>query len=844
MLAKAITLSCLALALGAEETCTVGKPAGEAEDDSMSAVQLRRERRQQRRETAVEWYDPLDPAYIADLERELTLLERSSAQPTGLLSRASKVAAAHVKCTYSDTMCAGNQCCPRAPETGGKTYPCPSADAGWNGCENAHEKVPDNGPNGPGQAANAQLPPQQDGIFQMRSQWNSPDMSAMNSPPLRAPMEQRAVNGMLDATIELTWGWVELPGMGIRVRTRLYNGTYPGPTLRVQRGDHVRVKVVNSLGPDDPKSTYFQRREGQAAQQYPHGLPKDEWFYQNVGQSDTNPSMMMGHENNFHTPNTTNLHVHGWHVSPHLGQDEVLETKIPPGKSFTYNYELSSYHAAGNSWYHGHLHGTTMLQTAGGMLGALIIDDSPGEAPEWITKLPETLLVIHEANWGYFGPAFLKYAPQDMELQGCFPFESFYTARCGVAIRAGMVANVSGDRLWKMEYAKGFGYRLNETNPISSAFTVNGQYMPTMKLTTGEWMRTRFVFGGDNFPLNIIFNQTADGREAPCEMRLIAKDSNWLPRYPRKLSRGVFLGAGSRCQVIMRCWEEGTFVLRNNMQPQSNTDLDMHQTMLFVQVQGTPKRLGEPEEYVFSPPRYLNSLLNVPISQLYRPHVSPSKNFENNQTLETTVPDLQADGVTMTTNLQMVRIFGVPTRDDIPPAAFEMQPVRYTVQNKTFSGTHPFAHFPVAEILQIEMMGIDGHPWHMHVNPAEVYSYGFSDINDRYGGFFMVGDFQDVFQLPIADWPDILANPGGGANYTAVARFQTDCYTGQLVLHCHVLYHEDLGMMTYFNMTGTDHSYSKMFENRGIFKDPPQQCMKPGQKCAPAYCTNYQYASA
>merc|ERR1719335_1566469 len=46
----------------------------------------------------------------------------------------------HVACPHSTdgTMCAGNQCCPRAPETGGKTYPCPSATLlsfKENGCE-------------------------------------------------------------------------------------------------------------------------------------------------------------------------------------------------------------------------------------------------------------------------------------------------------------------------------------------------------------------------------------------------------------------------------------------------------------------------------------------------------------------------------------------------------------------------------------------------------------------------------------------------------------------------------------------------------------------------------------
>jgi hypothetical protein len=42
----------------------------------------------------------------------------------------------HVLCTYSDTWCAGNQCCPRAAETGDLTYPCPSADVNFTGCEN------------------------------------------------------------------------------------------------------------------------------------------------------------------------------------------------------------------------------------------------------------------------------------------------------------------------------------------------------------------------------------------------------------------------------------------------------------------------------------------------------------------------------------------------------------------------------------------------------------------------------------------------------------------------------------------------------------------------------------
>ncbi|CAE8735093.1 unnamed protein product [Polarella glacialis] len=41
----------------------------------------------------------------------------------------------HVRCAYSGTMCAGDQCCPGTLETGGKTYPCPSASEAYTGCE-------------------------------------------------------------------------------------------------------------------------------------------------------------------------------------------------------------------------------------------------------------------------------------------------------------------------------------------------------------------------------------------------------------------------------------------------------------------------------------------------------------------------------------------------------------------------------------------------------------------------------------------------------------------------------------------------------------------------------------
>merc|ERR1719195_2464871 len=43
---------------------------------------------------------------------------------------------ASVPCSEgSSTSCNGNQCCPGTDASGGKTYPCPNAEPGWNQCE-------------------------------------------------------------------------------------------------------------------------------------------------------------------------------------------------------------------------------------------------------------------------------------------------------------------------------------------------------------------------------------------------------------------------------------------------------------------------------------------------------------------------------------------------------------------------------------------------------------------------------------------------------------------------------------------------------------------------------------
>jgi FtsP/CotA-like multicopper oxidase with cupredoxin domain len=123
-------------------------------------------------------------------------------------------------------------------------------------------------------------------------------------------------DGLLDVTLTAAPG-VRLAGHDTSAWG--YNGTSPGPTLRVRPGDLLRVRLINRI--DQP----------------------------------------------------TNLHTHGLHVSPHGNGDNPFVT-VDPGASFDYAIAIPADQPAGTYWYHPHHHGTVADQIFAGLVGALIVE--------------------------------------------------------------------------------------------------------------------------------------------------------------------------------------------------------------------------------------------------------------------------------------------------------------------------------------------------------------------------------------------------------------------------------------------------------------------------------------
>jgi FtsP/CotA-like multicopper oxidase with cupredoxin domain len=179
--------------------------------------------------------------------------------------------------------------------------------------------------------------------------------------PLVEPEVRRSANGELNTTLRMQYAYKNIGGYRLYVRT--YEGTVPGPTLRLKPGDVLRINLINDMPPNrDPTPI-------------DHTLP--------------------------HHFNTTNFHSHGLHVSPSGISDNVMRV-MEPGESYDIEIAIPSDHIPGTNWYHPHAHGSADVQIASGAVGALIIEGDFADVPE-IAAARERLLVLTEAVFDTFG---------------------------------------------------------------------------------------------------------------------------------------------------------------------------------------------------------------------------------------------------------------------------------------------------------------------------------------------------------------------------------------------------------------------------------------------------------
>jgi FtsP/CotA-like multicopper oxidase with cupredoxin domain len=166
------------------------------------------------------------------------------------------------------------------------------------------------------------------------------------------PEERRSVDGVLNTSLRAAYSYRDVGGY--RLYMRGYDGQFPGPTLRVQPGDLLKIEMINDLPPN--------RDQAPANTDHPHQF------------------------------NTINFHAHGTHVSPGGIADNVLRS-MEPGGTFPIEIPFPADHTRGTYWYHPHHHGSADIQVASGMVGALIVEGDFADVPE-IAAARERVLVF------------------------------------------------------------------------------------------------------------------------------------------------------------------------------------------------------------------------------------------------------------------------------------------------------------------------------------------------------------------------------------------------------------------------------------------------------------------
>jgi FtsP/CotA-like multicopper oxidase with cupredoxin domain len=93
--------------------------------------------------------------------------------------------------------------------------------------------------------------------------------------------------------------------------------------------------------------------------------------------------------------NATSLHYHGLTVSPQCGQDNSVQTVVTPSKPFSYNVTVPKDSPPGLYWYHPHIHMQAESQVLSGLTGNIVIEGI-GKFNKQADKLPERVFVLRD----------------------------------------------------------------------------------------------------------------------------------------------------------------------------------------------------------------------------------------------------------------------------------------------------------------------------------------------------------------------------------------------------------------------------------------------------------------
>ncbi|WP_329601729.1 multicopper oxidase family protein [Paraburkholderia antibiotica] len=596
------------------------------------------------------------------------------------------------------------------------------------------------------------------------------------------------------------------------VSMRSYNGCPAGPTISVKPGMRLNVTLNNRLPPESSTT-----------------CPPN-----------PDPSVP-------HCFNTINLHTHGMHVSPSGNSDNVM-VSVAPNASFAYRYDIPANHPAGTFWYHSHNHGSTAIDVSSGMAGVLIVRGTRTAAARasngGIADI-DTILHRKERSQPFREHVMLF---QQIEY-GCFENAAASAPLADPVTQAwvcpqgsvGEIRNYTNQLNFVADPRPGHAGEVNSTWAISGRYTqINGVVQPVFPgvasyVPAGEIRRLRMIHGGNRDTINV---------------KIVRANLAALGINDSSALSAADVDSATRTAAARLAASHG--------HAQQTTTLDAlcsGETVkqLEIAVDGlTRSSIVEKDVNTLDPGYRSDVLVAFPRPGLYcildeAANAAATINFRRNSATVkdrrllsfarvgpgNNIPDYSDDGLGHSKYWQYVRNQLVDANQNLPRDVLAdlnrldthvFAPPRVTdgVPAKTVSDTFDVdassgvPHFVINNRLY-DMSRIDytgtlgnldewrvsttvaggGHVFHIHVNPfrvTDVLNASGQSIYDSTGACtqaeIATGDTQYCTQRDVLR-DTIFIKPG----YTLVLRTRYEDFIGQFVMHCHILDHEDQGMM-------------------------------------------------
>ncbi len=602
-------------------------------------------------------------------------------------------------------------------------------------------------------------------------------------------------------------------------------GLPEAPVLRVGVGHSLSVQTVNTLhdtgGQHDrncPIDTFGS--EGLC-------LPKPVFAEAPGADGSFYPLMA----NEAHTADgTSNLHVHGLFVPPVACSDEVLKSAIYPANwggpvaalppcqtspnALAYTYNLPADHPAGAYWYHTHRHGEAEHQTQMGLVGAIVVEDQGDAYRASIGVTDEVLLVTDTPN-----PACLAGPSCDALVRPKQPRRQMNGAAAramaadGAAVQPGTVT--LDPRIDQIDQAGECAFGASNANGGVELWTLmlNGAPVPESQsgfppdnellsktMQPGQRQIFRLVNGSANSFVAPELVLSQNGVQTIQKLEVFARDGVGLAdaqgnrhfSYFDVASKQLIVPPASRVEFVVHAPPPGAvlYVQSSQVAPGCGGNAYPARRLLLITPSGTPVDPGAADDS--------DLLKNTPSLAPYLATLGNTASVHRTFVLSEYGRDF--------TYGQTKWLGKVPGAGDYDPSQTdffitevasddgEVDPSRTAV--KPFTGhnlapqvvVHLHGQQSVTEDWLVENSTLEIHAFHMHQIHFRDVTTDSPNPDDH--------PLLDVINLPAAPLiGDIATGRPGPPGWVKLRMTFTKADIGEFVFHCHILEHEDNGMM-------------------------------------------------